>query len=82
MERKRKGKESNWFKERKGKERKGKNRQGKHRKGIEKEKQGEGMQLVNMLFPGFPKSILERKAKKRKRKERKAKQWTKKGKDR
>ena len=40
------------------------------------------MQLVNMLFPGFPKSILERKAKKRKRKERKAKQWTKKGKDR
>ena len=38
------------------------------------------MQLVNMLFPGLPKSILERKPKKRKRKERKEKQWTGKGK--
>ena len=38
------------------------------------------MQFVNMLFPGLPKSILERKPKKRKRKESKAKQWTGKGK--
>ena len=36
----RKGKESNYFKERKGNQ----------RKGIEKEKHGEGMQFVNMLF--------------------------------
>ena len=38
------------------------------------------MQFVNMLFPGLPKSILERTAEKRKRKERKAKQLTKRGK--
>ena len=69
MESKRKGKDCNYFKERKGKKRKG-----KQRNGIEKEKQGEGTQFANMFFPGLPNSILERKAKKRKGKGRKGKE--------